>query len=296
MPAVHAGRALGGVHTLAAAFHALAKLAEPDAILRCAMEFARDGIGLDRVGVFSVDEAAGLMIGAWGTDIEGRTVDEHHVVCELSEEPRAAFRRAAQDGVLWTLVEACPIVVQGRHETLVLGRGWVACTPIASDRRPIAMMFNDTGLSGRPIDDAKQTLLAILCAFLATILDRRSLDSERPPAGATSSVVAAVARALAHDPSLSVAMLAKTHGVSQSRLARRFKSEMGLSLVQHRNRLRMARFFSLLDRDGGDLLEAALEAGFGSYAQFHRVFRALHGGSPREYLRGRRRGAPAVRK
>jgi AraC-like DNA-binding protein len=294
MPAVRASRPLAGVSTLAAAFQALAKIDEPDAILRHAMEFARDGIGLDRVGVFSVDEAAGLMIGAWGTDIEGRTVDEHHVVCELSDEPRAAFRRAADEGVLWTLVEACPIVVQRKHETVVLGRGCVVCTPIASDRRPIGMMFNDTGLSGRPIDDAKQTHLAILCAFLATILDRSPAGSRRT---ATSAVVAAVARALAGDPSLSVAALAKVHGVSQSRLARRFKSEMGLSLVEHRNRLRMARFFSLLGPDGRDLLEAALDAGFGSYAQFHRVFRALHGGSPREYLRARRPASgPSVRK
>jgi AraC-like DNA-binding protein len=34
-------------------------------------------------------------------------------------------------------------------------------------------------------------------------------------------------------------------------------------------------------------LPAALEAGFGSYAQFHRVFQAFHKSSPAVYL-GRR--------
>jgi transcriptional regulator GlxA family with amidase domain len=33
------------------------------------------------------------------------------------------------------------------------------------------------------------------------------------------------------------------------------------------------------------LLDTALAAGFGSYAQFHRVFRALRKTSPRDYVR-----------
>jgi AraC-like DNA-binding protein len=38
------------------------------------------------------------------------------------------------------------------------------------------------------------------------------------------------------------------------------------------------------------LLDAALEAGFGSYAQFHRVYRKLVGTAPRDYLTTRRGG------
>jgi AraC-like DNA-binding protein len=37
---------------------------------------------------------------------------------------------------------------------------------------------------------------------------------------------------------------------------------------------------------GGNVSEAAQGAGFGSYAQFHRVFRANVGKSPKEYVRG----------
>jgi AraC-like DNA-binding protein len=43
----------------------------------------------------------------------------------------------------------------------------------------------------------------------------------------------------------------------------------------------------LVDSGGENLLEAALSAGFGSYAQFHRVFRAWRGTTPREFLQGR---------
>ena len=67
---------------------------------------------------------------------------------------------------------------------------------------------------------------------------------------------------------------------------------MGVSLVEYRNRLRVERFFASVDRGGSNLQEAAQEAGFGSYAQFHRVFRKLLGTTPREYLTGRRAAAP----
>ena len=80
--------------------------------------------------------------------------------------------------------------------------------------------------------------------------------------------------------------MAKTLGISLSRLARLFKTEMGLSLVDYRNQLRLDRFLSLVDSGGSNLLEAAYTAGFGSYSQFHRVFRALRGASPREYFSG----------
>jgi AraC-like DNA-binding protein len=52
----------------------------------------------------------------------------------------------------------------------------------------------------------------------------------------------------------------------------------------------MQRFFQMLDQGECRLLDAALEAGFGSYAQFHRVYRKLVGKAPRDYLSDRRAG------
>ena len=62
---------------------------------------------------------------------------------------------------------------------------------------------------------------------------------------------------------------------------------VGMSLVAYRNRLRMERFSQLVDQGHTNLLGAALAAGFGSYALFHRVFRAMGRGTPREFLRSR---------
>jgi AraC-like DNA-binding protein len=63
-----------------------------------------------------------------------------------------------------------------------------------------------------------------------------------------------------------------------------------MSVVDYRNELRLARFLENADAEGKNLLEAALAAGFGSNAQFYRVFRARFGRAPREYLLLRRQG------
>jgi transcriptional regulator GlxA family with amidase domain len=101
---------------------------------------------------------------------------------------------------------------------------------------------------------------------------------------------------LAEDPTLSAADLAADLRVSASRFARVFRSEMGVSLVGYRNQLRLERFMAIARSGSTNLREAALSAGFGSYAQFHRVFQALQGTSPRAYLgTGARRGAGGQR-
>jgi AraC-like DNA-binding protein len=78
--------------------------------------------------------------------------------------------------------------------------------------------------------------------------------------------------------------LAAQAGISRSHLSRLFRQQTGVSLVEFRNRLRVERF---MQRYGGGqrvtMLTAALEAGFGSYAQFHRVFKRIAGISPADY-------------
>lgn len=78
--------------------------------------------------------------------------------------------------------------------------------------------------------------------------------------------------------------------LSSSRLSRLFKQQTGSSIVEFRNRQRMERFLSQYEdaTERPTLLEAALEAGFGSYPQFHRVFRQVVGCSPGEYQRRQR--------
>lgn len=84
--------------------------------------------------------------------------------------------------------------------------------------------------------------------------------------------------------------LARFARLSPSRLSRLFKQQTGVSIVEFRNRQRMQRFLGRYELEHklgqqSSLLNVALDAGFGSYPQFHRVFRQVAGCSPAEYQR-----------
>lgn len=87
------------------------------------------------------------------------------------------------------------------------------------------------------------------------------------------------------DPTLDTDTLARKIGYSRSHLSRLFRAETGLRLVEFRNRIRLDRFLEKY-RPGGNrtMLSAALDAGFGSYPSFHRVFAGFFGKSPVEYF------------
>jgi AraC-like DNA-binding protein len=70
-------------------------------------------------------------------------------------------------------------------------------------------------------------------------------------------------------------------GLSAPHLSRLFNTQMGLSITRFRNQQRLQRFVRLYGNGRRTTaLAAAHEAGFGSYAQFYRVFRQETGRSP----------------
>ncbi len=80
--------------------------------------------------------------------------------------------------------------------------------------------------------------------------------------------------------------LARYAGLSSARLSRLFKQQTGVALVDFRNRQRIEKFLSIYGAgQRTTMLDAALEAGFGSYPQFHRVFKRVLNCSPGEYRR-----------
>jgi AraC-like DNA-binding protein len=83
---------------------------------------------------------------------------------------------------------------------------------------------------------------------------------------------------------LSLNELAHHAGLSAARLSRLFKEQTGFAMVDFRNRLRVQKYVEIYGTGQRQtMLDAALEAGFGSYPQFHRVFKSIHGCSPAKY-------------
>lgn len=79
--------------------------------------------------------------------------------------------------------------------------------------------------------------------------------------------------------------LATDSGISQAYLSRLFHRQVGMPMHQYRATRRLHRFWQAWSKTPRpSMLDAALTAGFGSYAQFHRTFVLAHGCGPRQYV------------
>jgi methylphosphotriester-DNA--protein-cysteine methyltransferase len=79
--------------------------------------------------------------------------------------------------------------------------------------------------------------------------------------------------------------LAEACGVSESYLSRTFRRQIGVPLSRYRNSLRLSRFWEEYRQpEQKTLAEAVYAAGFGSYAQFYKVFTQAYGRGPRACL------------
>jgi AraC-like DNA-binding protein len=121
-------------------------------------------------------------------------------------------------------------------------------------------------------------------AHLLTVAWRALLDS----ADVVDSVdlhpaVRTAARLLQADPNVAggLAGLGRRVGLSPTHLSRLFAAQTGVPLTRYRNQQRLRRFLSAYgDGRRTTVLAAAMAAGFGSYAQFYRVYRQETGRAP----------------
>jgi AraC-like DNA-binding protein len=147
----------------------------------------------------------------------------------------------------------------------------------------LELLFREASVAEKAGDAGRTNVL--LAYSLLAAWDAHAAQEEITPGLDLHPAVERAARLLRDEgESMGTGELSRRAGLSAARLNRLFRRQTGVSLVAYRNRLRMSRFMDLYA--GGarpKMLAAALEAGFGSYAQFHRVFRRMMGCGPRQY-------------
>jgi AraC-like DNA-binding protein len=198
------------------------------------------------------------------------------------------------DHELWWAVFRPRLV--SRAATTMPARPLLERDPVGQfSRRLDARRATRLGALMRELRDAETVDDALVNAGLAYLLLfawQGFLDSEDFVAGIdVHPGVETVARCLQADPGAGgLDALARTAGLSPSHLSRLFKAQTGVSITRFRNQRRLERFMALYGHGRRTTaLAAALEAGFGSYAQFYRVLRTETGRTPTAL---RRAGAP----
>jgi AraC-like DNA-binding protein len=84
---------------------------------------------------------------------------------------------------------------------------------------------------------------------------------------------------------MSLSQLARACGTSNAYLSRTFRQQIGVPVTRYRNSLRLSRFWEeFRGLEQKTVAEAVYAAGFGSYAQFYKVFTQAYGQGPRACL------------
>lgn len=272
---------------LLAAVNQLASMTDLDAMLRQAVEIARGQLGLERVRMCLRDPCTLQLCGTWGTGGRGETTDEHQLKQTCGPVEYEALNRNRSGAGAWLYVPVAMHYAIVDRKRRLLGRGWSVATPLVHAGELVGMMYNDSALTERAMSEKAQLDLAVFCGLLApTILLKRGPHPQGASTGRTKPhgpLVGRALEALSNNPAITGRELAGELRVTSSYLARAFKTETRISIVEYRNRIRIERFLAEVQAGRGSVREAAFDAGFRSYAQFHRVFRRLVGSSPGEH-------------
>jgi AraC-like DNA-binding protein len=202
--------------------------------------------------------------------IEGSRVRiTKHTLLTLHPEKEHLLIDTSSDFHMWILVMRCPLLRVGE----LLPES--ACVVLDSrSARLLAELCVE--LESGPLE-----LLNSGLTFCVQLGKKLAAEAKPSQIGArVHPAVQAAARRLRQDPELALGELAKSVQLSEGRLGRLFKTQMGVALSRYRNRIRLESARQRLGEPQANVLQIALESGFGSYAQFYRVFREETGLSP----------------
>lgn len=285
-----------------AAMDELSQYRDLGTIARRSVELLRQA-GVERAAIFLLDVQTEVLMGTFGTGALGETTDERHIAFKLGQSHREAFSLAHERLAHWSRFSDVPLYAQRDDQSVVLRRGENIIIPIQDERQSIGLIACDWALTGQSPDTEALLRAAVFARFLGPLFRRATQLVAQADITTRSNInavaIARVVKQLQLDPQKTRTELARITGTTSHRIGKLFKTAMGESLQSYRNRIRLERFLAIVDPAGGDLLAAALDAGFGSYAQFHRVFRRVLGRSPLDYLHARQvegwRAAPDER-
>lgn len=168
----------------------------------------------------------------------------------------------------------------------------VAISPELAERSGIA---SSRRLGSHALTAAELTELSDALSGLGSLTDRVAMETQLTQRFDTLCRRFAPSHVLCRrsleelkgDLELSERSLARSLHAGPSSISRQVQHSLGVRLVEYRARLRLMEFVTRVDA-GRPFTRAALESGFGSYAQCHRVFQRSLGCSPSAYFSGAR--------
>jgi len=168
---------LTGMRAILEMADALMAAPNRDELFRRAVELSREKLKLERTAIMMVEDDQ--IRGTYGTNLKGQTAreKEHIVHLDGTWKERMQPRKAGEKP--WLVVSE-PYYEWDGESMVGFGRGWVALTPILSQHHEaIGFFCNDTAISGAPVNEVSQEILAVFCALLGNIIARKTAEEEQ---------------------------------------------------------------------------------------------------------------------
>jgi len=161
-------RLVEGLQTVMVVAQELMGLPDLDTVCRRGVELARERLGVERCSIFLRE--GDRFKGTYGTDDHGQTTREHETSF-ASPDWTTHYREAADGRRSWSVRQA-EWLYGGDGETVEIGQGWVASTPILGSATLVGFMFNDAALTDAPVDEITQDIVAVYCSALGVVIER----------------------------------------------------------------------------------------------------------------------------
>ena len=142
-------------------------------------------------------------------------------------------------------------------------------------------------LNGEPEGPSKETKQRYLIAYILSILSQRAREQPDSPKNQIEKKELLFYRICRfvhehYSEELSLDLLAQSLFISRSTLNRLFHGMMGMSMTDYVNRVRCSYAIRFLE-EGLSVHETAYRCGFSDQSYFIKVFKRLHGITPRRY-------------
>ncbi|WP_410497666.1 response regulator [Chitinibacter sp. S2-10] len=150
----------------------LTQTTDLDTLQRETVRAAITELGIDRLGLFAIDQEQDLMLGTYGTDNDGNLTDEHWYSCPIPQHP--IFFAAAEKPGEVIVKEDAPIY----YNKVVVGRGWNSLVGLYADGIHLGWMAADNFLRRRPLMPYQREVMKLFAAIVAQLIRAKQVQQQ----------------------------------------------------------------------------------------------------------------------